>query len=446
MAEARFSHTLTSMRLFLTFLLCLTCLGTSPAPTTAPTTNPTTAPSTNPTGRNVVLWINLDGVRGDYIDRAKPPTLTRLMNDGAYSRELVPVFPSLTFPSHATLATGVTVSGHGIPGNSYYDTEDGETYSFPSDYKFLRAEAIWETATRQGIRVSVVDWPVSHRQTGKYKAAFFGPYFEGKLTDEQRLQTAITPMLLDNGEPPLQLIMGYASKIDTVGHAKGPDAQETLAELIKVDAALGDMIEQAERRFDTQMTENDNLYVIITTDHGMSKVEYNVNVDHLLGPTFSKEITIVTSGSLAIVYLDKLPEAERTARRDDIIEHVKQYDYVNAFTREQAREKYGFDDPTRVGELILSLDKGYTFNRGQRTEVAAPVSKGSALGMHGYDPAENDEMLGFMVIWRYRGSLGGIDLGRVDSKRIHPTVARLLGIEPATGATAEAIELEARRD
>ncbi|HQY88130.1 MAG TPA: alkaline phosphatase family protein, partial [Tepidisphaeraceae bacterium] len=426
------------MRLSLIILLCLTYLG-SAAASTAPTTSPTTAPTTVPSaGRNVVLWINLDGVRGDYIDRAKPPTLTKLMNDGAYSRELVPVFPSLTFPSHATLATGVTVSGHGIPGNSYYDTEDGETYSFPADYKFLRAEAIWETATRQGIRVSVVDWPLSHRQTGEHKSAFFGPYFDGSLSDEQRLQMAITPMMLDNGSPPLQLIMGYASKIDTVGHSKGPDAEETLAELNRVDEVLADVIKQAQRRFDTQMEENDNLYVIITTDHGMSKVETNVNVDRMLGPTWSKEITTVTSSSLAIIYLDKLPETERTARRDAIIEHVKQYDFVNAFTREQAREKYGFDDPSRVGELILSLDKSYTFNRSQKVEVMTPVSKGSGLGMHGYDPAENSEMLGFMVIWRYRGSLGGIDLGRVDSKQLHPTVARLLGIEPAKGVTAEA--------
>ena len=58
--------------------------------------------------------------------------------------------------------------------------------------------------------------------------------------------------------------------------------------------------------------------------------------------------------------------------------------------------------------------------------------------MHGYDPAENPEMLGFFVLTRWGATTPGRDVGPLDSLRIHPTVAKLLGIEPAEGATGTA--------
>lgn len=390
--------------------------------------------------RNVVLWINIDGLRSDYFDRVKPAFLLKLVKDGAWSKQLVPVFPSLTFPSHVSLATGVRVDRHGIPGNSFYDSETGQTYNFPGDASMLRAEPIWNTATRQGRRVSVIDWPLSHRQKPPHAAAFFGQAYDNNLTDDARLQMAITPYLLDNDERPLQLIMGYASKVDVVGHASGPDSDGVLDELRKTDALIENVVRQVIARFDQRMDKQDELYVVITTDHGMSPVTTQASAERLLGPTFSSEVTIVTSGPLGFVHLDKLPESERARRRDAMLERLRQFDFVEALTREQAAGKYGLDDPSRVGDLVLSLKRGYTFTR-LRQEVTLPIGQRGPLGMHGYDVASNPEMNGFMLIWRYRKPIGGIDLGKVDSLQLHPTVARLLGIDPAPHATGKPIDL-----
>lgn len=401
---------------------------------------PATRPALQTEPRNVVLWINIDGLRPDYIERANPPYITRLMKDGAWSKQLVPVFPSLTFPSHVSLATGVRVERHGIPANSYYDAQTRQTYNYPADNDKVRAEAIWTTATRQGIRASVIDWPLSHRQKGPHAAAFFGQSYDTNLSDDARLQMAITPYLLDNDPRPLQLVMGYASKVDVVGHGSGPDSDDVLDVLRKTDALLEGVVRQVIARFDQRMNKQDELYVLITTDHGMSPVTTQASAERLLGPSFSPEVTIVTSGSVGFVHLDKLPESERTKRRDAMLERLKQFDFVEAFTREQAREKYGLDDPSRVGDLVLSLKRGYTFTR-IRQQVTLPVSQRGPLGMHGYDPATNPEMNGFMLVWRYRKPIGGIDLGKVDSLQLHPTVAKLLGIAPAEHATAKPIDL-----
>jgi hypothetical protein len=62
--------------------------------------------------------------------------------------------------------------------------------------------------------------------------------------------------------------------------------------------------------------------------------------------------------------------------------------------------------------------------------------------MHGYPPETCPDMMGFAVVWRSGDSIGGKDLGRVDSLRWHPTVARWLGVKAAEGATAPPLELE----
>src|SRR5687767_6032677 len=71
---------------------------------------------------SVVLWISLDGVRSDYLSPERTPFLTQLMQEGMYSRQLAPAFPSVTFPSHVSQATGTPVAVHGVSGNKFYDS------------------------------------------------------------------------------------------------------------------------------------------------------------------------------------------------------------------------------------------------------------------------------------------------------------------------------------
>ncbi|HRP61814.1 MAG TPA: alkaline phosphatase family protein, partial [Phycisphaerales bacterium] len=82
-------------------------------------------------GRATVVWISVDGVRPDYLERGELPFLSKLMREGAVSRQLVPVFPSLTFPSHVSQATGVTAEKHGVTANSFIDKTDWRNHRYP---------------------------------------------------------------------------------------------------------------------------------------------------------------------------------------------------------------------------------------------------------------------------------------------------------------------------
>lgn len=391
--------------------------------------------------RAVIFWINVDGMRGDYPHRADAHFLLRLAREGAFTMELEPVFPSLTFPTHLSMATGVPVSGHGVPGNSFYDTEEDRTYTFPADSYLVRAEPIWITARRQGVRTAVIDWPMSHRQQGEVTADYFGESYDGTLTDEQRLQNAVDIYLNDNHPQPLQLVMGYMSKVDSAGHAHGPDHEETMQQMRLTDTLLERAVGQVIQRFEQIMRPEDELYIFITTDHGMGAVHTLVNAERMLTPELVENVTIITSGPIANIFLNKIPEQDRPARRQAMLDRLKQHDFARILTHEQAAELYGYTDPTRVGEIIVELNPGYTFTR-LRAEMTMPVTPRGPLGMHGQSANRDPDMLGFAVFWRYRQPLGGKDLGRIHQLQLHATVAHLLGVEPAPGATADRILLD----
>jgi hypothetical protein len=112
-----------------------------------------------PADRTVIL-ISLDGVGADLLDRARTPALDALARRGVLARRLSPPFPSNTFPSHATMATGVFPDKHGIVSDKFMDRKRGR-FDKEHEASWQRAEPIWVTAERQGVKAAVVMWAVS---------------------------------------------------------------------------------------------------------------------------------------------------------------------------------------------------------------------------------------------------------------------------------------------
>lgn len=395
-----------------------------------------------PAGRAVVVWISVDGLRPDYVDRASTPTLHKLMREGAFSKELVPTVPSLTFPSHVSLATGVPVAGHGVPGNSFYDSADDKLYDYPALASLLQAEPIWLTAKRQGVRTLVHDWPLSQAQAGETRADYFLPTFDNAPTDAHRLQTLIDTWRNDAGAEPLRLIMGYVKGTDATGHTFGPDSREVEAKLAETDALLGKFLDDARAVFREKMSPADRLYILVTTDHGMARIRTIVNFKKLLSAPLPQEVRVLTGGGTAIVHLGKVPPDARAALKAQLLKDLARWDFAKAYEREALPPEWGMNHPTRVGEIVVMLKPGHAFN-GRSPAATAPADKfpGVNRGAHGYIPAECPEMLGFLALWQHPEPAGAQDLGSMDALQIHPMVAKLLGVQPAEGAQKPAVEI-----
>ena len=390
-----------------------------------------------------VFWISVDGFRPDYLDRAETPFFDRILAEGAYSREHQVVFPSLTFPSHVSQATGVPVREHGIPMNRFYDSETGAQYHYPGDSRLLETEPIWTTAARQGLRVISLDWPLAHAQTGPHAAEIFDPEFPRGLSDAERLRRPFQRWLEDKAREPFRLTMGYAAGPDRPGHRYGPDSDEVIEAVERIDALLGAHYQALVARWNERMAAEDRFYFIITSDHGMSPVRTLVHPERLTGIEASEGVQLMFGANVAHVYLDsELPPEQRKNLTKTVLNRIDELPFARAHTRDTLPPEWAYDHPSRTGDLVIALDPGYSFSRTPEELTVDAAEAGGPLGMHGYDPREDPNMQTIAFFQRHPRPLGGVDLGPVHSLQLHPTVARLLNIQPAAGATAEPIELE----
>ena len=394
-------------------------------------------------GKSTVVWISMDGMRGDYLDRPPLPFFARLMKEGAYSRKFHPVFPPITFPSHCAEATGVAVDRHGITGNSFYDTGTRMTYRYPGDAALLQAEPIWLTAERQGVRTLVYDWPLSQAEDGPVRADFFNEKFENGPTDAQRMDHLLDTWRADKAGPP-RLLMGYVEDADVAGHKYGPDAPELTAAVQGVDRTLGVFFERALAQWKETAGPSDRFYLLLSTDHGMSPVTKAVNLEKLLGlPRGQKEIMVSTVGNMGNVFLDQIAEGPaREERLAGFLEKLKAYPFIRAYRKAELPAAWAYAHPTRTGDLVVVLPRGYTMSS-QATQPVMDIAQagGGPLGMHGYPVEDDPEMYGALLVWRYPQPFGGKDLGEVNWNQYHPTVAKWLGIQPADGAKGAPLAL-----
>lgn len=406
------------------------------------------APPPGRTPVRALVWISVDGVRPDYLERAATPFFDRLRAEGAFSTNMIPLFPTLTFPSHVTQATGVPADRHGITGNVFYDIERDRTYGYANLPWLLEAEPIWTTATRQAVVTAVLDWPMSQRQAGRYAAHHFEEAFDRELSDTQRLNRALTVWTDGGGSPPLRLLMAWILGPDGTGHTYGPDAPRVERRMTATDALLADFERDMKAAWQLRRHAGDELYFLITSDHGMSAVHTLVNPRLCAGlPARGSPVRRVSNANITHFFLNRIDDpGERAAQKAALLERLRAHDFMTVYRREELPEAWQFRHPNRTGDLVAVLPRGYTFSNAIRRETMAAADHGEPLGMHGYCARANPEMRTVAFLQRYPEALGGHDLGAFDTDRLHATVAGLLGFAPSPAARPEPVAIPGVED
>ena len=211
-----------------------------------------------------------------------------------------------------------------------------------------------------------------------------------------------------------------------------------------MDREIGDFADKAKAYWKLHAGPADRLYLLLTTDHGMSNVAQDANIEKMLGlPHGQKEIALETAGGIGNIFLDQIPAGpERDARMAAFLAKLKTYPFARTYRRMDLPPTWDYANPTRTGDIVVVLSPGYTFNRAApQPAVAASEVNGGPKGMHGYPVEDDPEMYGVMFMARYPQNFGGKDLGEVNWDQYHPTVAKLLGIKPADGARGKPLTL-----
>ncbi|MBM6993298.1 MAG: alkaline phosphatase family protein [Prevotella sp.] len=359
--------------------------------------------------RRYTVVVSLDGFRWDYPLWYDTPFLDFMAREGA-SSGLIPSFPSKTFPNHYTLATGLYPDHHGIVANEFYDPTTGESFSLAnaiqkSSPSFYGGEPIWNTAHRQGRRVSVFYWPGSDvKVNGRYPDKYLLYDQKPRLSVADRLRGVVDELRLPESQRP-DLIMAYSEQPDANGHNYGPQSKQTRAAVVSMDSLLQVMYHDIR-----QLPIADSVNIIVVSDHGMTWIPR----DHVvsIGRFLKKEWVRMASGSVPCnVYTEP-------GYQDSVFQALQQVDHVKVWRKQDIPHYLHYGSSPRVGDIVVCPDEGFVVYEDSIT----------AGGTHGFDPT----LPAMHALFRAVGpDFRHAEIPHFKNVDIYPLLCRLLGIRPA---------------
>jgi predicted AlkP superfamily pyrophosphatase or phosphodiesterase len=321
---------------------------------------------------SILVLVSIDGYRADYINRGHSPVLKGLADEGVRATALRPVWPTLTYPNHYSLVTGLYPDHHGLVNNTMHDPELGDfspaNREANSDGRWWSgAEPVWVTAQKRGLRTASVFWPGTQAQIGGVRPDYWLP-FDASVSPEARVAQILQWLDLPAGQRPRFLSL-YFDQVDTAGHFYGPDAPQVLAALEAVDAALGQLLRGLRTR---GLYESSDL--VIVSDHGMraSSPQRTELLDDLVDP---EHLELVSS--LVATGINPKPGFESEVRKALLGRHAHYQCWNKADT--PARFHYGRN--ARIPSVLCLAEPGWMLStRSVESHRARPL-----LGEHGYD-------------------------------------------------------------
>lgn len=366
--------------LFRPLLCALVALGAAcatphPQPVSTPAPQPAVAAKPAPVPAPLLL-ISIDGYRTDYIERGLSPTLASLAKQGVRATDgMQPSFPSLTFPNHYTIVTGLRPDHHGIVNNTMTDPvlgkfSLGNRDAVSNGQWWAQGTPLWETAQQHGMKTATMFWPGSEADIHGAHPNFWKPY-DGNVTPDQRVDQVLAWLDLPAGERPTFLTL-YFDEVDHAGHHFGPDSPQVNEAIAHTDAALDRLVKGLQQRGLL-----DRINMIIVADHGMaSSPKANVVVIDKLIPL--KQVELVSVGVLA--GFNPRPGFD-FAKIEARMERPQQH--MTCWDKTRVPERLAYGSNARVPQLLCLADVGWRIS----TREYLAKKKEPMRGDHGYDNA-----------------------------------------------------------
>jgi len=372
-----------------------------------------------------VIVLSLDGVRHDLLTQGSLPSFARVVQQGARAQRLIPPFPSNTFPSHATLATGTHPDRHGILGNRFIDPERG-LFDYANDASWLEAEPLWAAAERQGVRSAVFFWVGSETDWRGRGASLRRSPFDSSIPEAEKVDQILAWLDLPAAERP-RLVMAWWHGVDRAAHRHTTRSREVTRALRAQDEQLGRLLAGLDARDAWPHTT-----LLLVSDHGMTPSRRRVLPQTALAEA-GIAAQVVTGGGVAHIYLDDPSVAAVTAAAAALA----RLPGVDAWPRAEIPARLRARHP-RAGDVLAMAQPPVSFlqRRGKPLERVASWL-GHRIGMHGYDPQHADMAGVFLALGR--GVPAGRALPAAHAIDVAPTVAALLGIDPPAAAEGRAL-------
>lgn len=372
-----------------------------------------------------LILISADGFRYDYAVKYNATHLLALSNDNVKAESMIPSFPSLTFPNHYSIATGMYPSHHGIVDNQFYDRNRKATYTMSDrntvgDGSWYGGTPIWVLAEQQGMLSAAyyfvgTEAPIQNiRPTYWYR-------FNDKVDIDFRIDKVVQWLQLPEAVRP-HLITFYLSNVDHAGHMYGPETPQTEAAVHFVDNAIGKMVAKVDKL-------NLPVNYIFVSDHGMTAVDTATRLNLSSGIDTTK--FIVRGGGATLQLYAK--DTSFTMNEYDVLKKDT-VDYTTYLRNDiPAKWHYSAKDDRfgRIGDIFIAPKLPKVFSWGDRR-----INPGA----HGFDPALKD-MHAVFYAWGPAFKKEK-KIASFENVNVYPLMCRILGLhyEHAIDGKLEVLE------
>ncbi len=363
-----------------------------------------------------VIMISTDGFRYDYAKKYNAENLLKFSNEGVQAKAMIPSYPSITFPNHWTLITGLYPSHHGLIDNYFYDYKRKESYAMSNkknaeDGSWYGGIPLWSLAEKQGMVSASMQWVGSASDAGGKRPTYYYPYHE-KFTPSEKVDKVINWLELPMDKRP-HFISVYFPEVDANGHHFGPDTKETEDAVHLVDNAIGELVQKV----------NDlglkNVNFVFVSDHGMIKVDGENPLEIPAMLSDKNRFDIYNSQTLLRVYVKNPAEVKKTYKE---LKTNKTEDYeVYLDKRLPKYPHFGTKDDkyNRIGQILLIPKAPKIFlEKGKKTSV----------GKHGYNPRIVPEMKATFFAWGHEFK-NNLIIDEFANINVYPLVAEILGLK-----------------
>jgi predicted AlkP superfamily pyrophosphatase or phosphodiesterase len=370
----------------------------------------------NDTGKpykNYVVLVSMDGFRWDYYKVYKTPNLNKLAKDGVKADRLIPSFPTVTFPNHYTIVTGLYPDHHGIVNNNFPAPELGLYYRIGDrtaveNPAFYGGEPVWKTAEDQGIKSASFYWVGSEAAIGGMHPSYWEK-FDETVAFESRIDTVIKWLSYPPEKRP-GFITLYFEEPDAQSHDSGPISPETGIVVERLDSLIGVL------RFKlSELPISKRINLIVVSDHGMGSVSPQRYTN--LKDVVPERMIAGIFGSNPVYTINPVE-----GKTDSVLFLLNVEKGLKAYRKSEVPARWHYGTNQRIPEVVIVADSSWSIG-------TRPDGSGIRGGAHGYDNANSD----MHAIFYAAGPAfrKGYSFDRLNNTDIYDLICRILKIKPS---------------
>ena len=362
------------------------------------------------------ILISFDGFRWDYTNRGITPNFDYIEQHGVKALSLKPSFPSITFPNHISIVTGMYPQNHGVIANTMYDPATDKLYSLRDtaevrDAYWYKGEMIWETARRQGIITASYFWPGSEMNL-EYRRPTYYEKYEHERNYLERINGVINWLKLPYNERP-KFITLYYDLTDSEGHRYGPNSQQVNNAIARLDSLIGVLFNRLD-----EIKLRDSVNLIIVSDHGMTEISgaRYVNVEEIAS---CRSCKFFNRGAVMNIFIKNKIEV------DEVFNKLKQNEsHYRVYKPEDIPEHFHFSNNHLIGDLFVLADPGWSVGTSKDKDRMSDYYGGN----HGFDNSFMDMHGIFYAIGP--SFKENYTTGTIENINIYPLLCKIMNIIP----------------